>query len=140
MLPSDLPPTSLLMNSTFLSPFSSDAVRSPFDDVNSAVLLDGIFQSFILGFVLGQASKYFSAYKEDHWKKRALVGIVVFLSVCVSRDSSSLNARLIASPEYRQSSKNSSSGRYQSKECLGSVKWISTRQSRVYVTQALVLV
>ncbi|KAE9409986.1 hypothetical protein BT96DRAFT_462601 [Gymnopus androsaceus JB14] len=69
-------------NNTFISPFQSDfREQSPFDRIPSAVLLDGIIQSFLLGFVLGQASKYFSAYKDDGWKKRAFVGVVVFLSL-----------------------------------------------------------
>ncbi|KAF9076988.1 hypothetical protein BDP27DRAFT_1414120 [Rhodocollybia butyracea] len=52
-----------------------------YDKIPSAVLLDGIIQSFLLGFVLGQASKYFSAYKDDGWKKRVYVAIVVLLSL-----------------------------------------------------------
>ncbi|KAF8827045.1 hypothetical protein HHX47_DHR5001023 [Lentinula edodes] len=54
---------------------------SAYDGIPGAVLLDGILQSFLLGFVIGQASKYFSAFKDDRWQKRTFVGVVVLLSL-----------------------------------------------------------
>ncbi|KAJ4470548.1 hypothetical protein J3R30DRAFT_3711448 [Lentinula aciculospora] len=54
---------------------------SVYDGIPGAVLLDGILQSFLLGFVLGQASKYFSAFKDDRWQKKMFVGLVVLLSL-----------------------------------------------------------
>ncbi|KAJ3732870.1 hypothetical protein DFJ43DRAFT_284286 [Lentinula guzmanii] len=54
---------------------------SVYDGIPGAVLLDGILQSFLLGFVLGQATKYFSVFKDDRWQKRLFVGVVVLLSL-----------------------------------------------------------
>ena len=45
------------------------------------LLLDGFFQSFLLGTVVMQAFKYWSDYRNDSRSKRTFVATVVLLSL-----------------------------------------------------------
>lgn len=47
----------------------------------NALLLDGFFQSFLLGTVVVQACQYWSDCKGDTWRKRMFVATVVLFSM-----------------------------------------------------------
>ncbi|ESK95074.1 hypothetical protein Moror_13920 [Moniliophthora roreri MCA 2997] len=51
------------------------------EHASSALLLDGIFQSFALGLVAGQAFKYYVDYRDDSKQKRIFAASVVLLSI-----------------------------------------------------------
>uniref|UniRef100_A0A0W0GAL1 DUF6534 domain-containing protein n=1 Tax=Moniliophthora roreri TaxID=221103 RepID=A0A0W0GAL1_MONRR len=51
------------------------------EHASSALLLDGIFQSFALGLVAGQAFKYYADYRDDSKQKRIFAASVVLLSI-----------------------------------------------------------
>ncbi|KAJ3758882.1 hypothetical protein EV360DRAFT_82629 [Lentinula raphanica] len=71
-----------MSNNNFTLPFHSFVNHSSrYDGTPGAVLLDGILQSFLLGFVLGQATKYFTVFSDDRWQKKVFVGVVVLLSL-----------------------------------------------------------
>lgn len=55
----------------------------PYMTIPEAILVDGLLQSFLLGYVLGQAAKYWSDYSDDSIRKRVYVAVVVTLSMCV---------------------------------------------------------
>ncbi|KAK7470389.1 hypothetical protein VKT23_001816 [Stygiomarasmius scandens] len=52
-----------------------------YEQIRGSVLVGGIVQAFLLGFIIGQAIKYFTHYPDDSWRKRLFVGTVVVLSV-----------------------------------------------------------
>ena len=51
--------------------------------IPGAILMDGLFHSFCLGFVLALGLKYWEDYGEDRIRKRVFVMTVVILSTCV---------------------------------------------------------
>ncbi|KAG7096698.1 hypothetical protein E1B28_004112 [Marasmius oreades] len=70
--------TMTTFNST-LGNVTSD--RSLYDKASSAVLLDGILQSFTIGLIAGQAFKYWADYRDDSRQKRLFTASVVLFSV-----------------------------------------------------------
>ncbi|KAF5358980.1 hypothetical protein D9758_004819 [Tetrapyrgos nigripes] len=69
----------LVGNTTSTPPDSAD--QSVYEKIRGSVLLDGIIQAFLLGFVLAQALKYRKDYQDDSWRKRLFVGVVAVLSL-----------------------------------------------------------
>ncbi|KAF8897844.1 hypothetical protein BD779DRAFT_405271 [Infundibulicybe gibba] len=53
----------------------------PVSVVSPTILLDGLFQSFLLGIVLTQAIKYWADYRDDSWRKRTFVASVVLFTL-----------------------------------------------------------
>lgn len=52
-----------------------------YGELLGAVVLGGIFQAFLLGFVLGQMVKYWYDYRDDSRAKRVFVTLIVILSM-----------------------------------------------------------
>ncbi|THV08293.1 hypothetical protein K435DRAFT_6309 [Dendrothele bispora CBS 962.96] len=52
-----------------------------YDEKRGSVLVDGLVQAFLLGFIFGQVIKYWSDYRDDPWRKQLFVGTVIVLSV-----------------------------------------------------------
>ncbi|KAK1231854.1 hypothetical protein PQX77_005068 [Marasmius sp. AFHP31] len=65
-------------NTTF--PNTTTTADSIYDHASSAVLLDGILQSFATGLVAGQAAKYWADYRDDSRQKRLFTASLVLLS------------------------------------------------------------
>lgn len=53
----------------------------PVEDLPGALLLDGLLQAFLLGTLVSQVVKYWSDYRDDSWRKRAFVAVVIVLSI-----------------------------------------------------------
>lgn len=51
------------------------------EDLPGALLLDGLLQAFLLGTLVSQVVKYWSDYRDDSWRKRAFVAVVIVLSI-----------------------------------------------------------
>ncbi|PPQ65584.1 hypothetical protein CVT26_000533 [Gymnopilus dilepis] len=51
----------------------------PAENLPGPILLDGFFQSFLLGTIVNQAFKYILDYRDDSWKKRTFVISVITL-------------------------------------------------------------
>ncbi|PFH51393.1 hypothetical protein AMATHDRAFT_3054 [Amanita thiersii Skay4041] len=49
----------------------------------NALLLDGFFQSFLLGTIFSQGTKYWNDYRDDSRLKRIFVAISIFLIPCI---------------------------------------------------------
>ncbi|KAF8913771.1 hypothetical protein CPB84DRAFT_5464 [Gymnopilus junonius] len=52
----------------------------PVENLPGPILLDGFFQSFLLGTIVNQAFKYILDYRDDSWRKREFVISVILLS------------------------------------------------------------
>lgn len=53
----------------------------PVENLPGPILLDGFFQSFLLGTIVNQAFKYILDYRDDSWRKRTFVISVILLSL-----------------------------------------------------------
>ncbi|KDR83892.1 hypothetical protein GALMADRAFT_683195 [Galerina marginata CBS 339.88] len=53
----------------------------PDESLPGPILLDGFFQSFLLGTIVNQAFKYVLDYRDDSRRKRAFVFVVIILSI-----------------------------------------------------------
>lgn len=60
---------------------SDGITANTFDSLPGPILLDGLFQSFLLGTIVNQAFKYAMDYREDSVRKRAFVATVIVLSM-----------------------------------------------------------
>ena len=68
--------------------------KSHYEEASSALVLDGVFQSFMIGLVVGQAVKYWVVFPDDSRQKRIFTASVVLLSMYVF-DSFSIAKRSI---------------------------------------------
>jgi len=81
-----LPPLNFLLSRISLLLFCPCVMDKTISDgsieeVPGATLLDGFLQSFFLGLVLAQATKYWADFRDDSWRKRVFVAVVVVLSM-----------------------------------------------------------
>ncbi|KAF8076479.1 hypothetical protein FPV67DRAFT_1664740 [Lyophyllum atratum] len=53
----------------------------PVVELPGPILLSGFLQSFMLGILLIQGLKYWADYRDDSWRKRVFVAIVVFICI-----------------------------------------------------------
>jgi hypothetical protein len=72
--------TALVFIPSMFTPTQLAPEATQYGKLIGAVVLNGIFQSFLLGFVLGQMVKYWYDYRDDSRTKRAFVTLIVILS------------------------------------------------------------
>ncbi|KAJ7584334.1 hypothetical protein C8J56DRAFT_1166481 [Mycena floridula] len=70
-----------LFESATPQPQVETSLSPAYDQLPAAILLDSLVQSFLLGFVLGQAVKYWRDFGDDPWRKKAYVIVIVLLSM-----------------------------------------------------------
>ncbi|KAJ7584295.1 hypothetical protein C8J56DRAFT_950556 [Mycena floridula] len=70
-----------LFESAAPQPQVETSLSSAYDQLPAAILLDSLVQSFLFGFILGQAVRYWGDFGDDPWRKKGYVIIIILLSI-----------------------------------------------------------